>query len=319
MAQKGIDIEKQVGDFLGDKPAEGEGNSFDLDNEDFDADIRNPPEEEEEVDEEAVEVEKTRREALTEEERELEDKKKDDDDDDDDDPIKIEETRRAALTEEERVAEDVDKAPEKKEEKVVDPEMVALKAQLLEQDRQLKELLAKLDPEKKVEKPKIKDEVHTFVTDEDIDDVLADAGKFNAMMSKAITAAVQQAVGHVTDTIPGAVSGVVTQQFDIRDYVKTFYEENTDLVGVKKTVGTLANEVQAANPDWTLNQIFTETAKKTREALGMPELGAKQEESKDTVKPKKKTEKSALPPGGKGSRKGVSKSSGLQGEINALL
>ena len=307
----GTEIEKMVGDFLGD--ATPEDKDFFGDEEDFDADIRKEPTDEDD--------DKTGDDAADDDKDSDDQDDKGSDDDADDDNAGDDDKSDKSDDDDSGSADDDDSSGDDSS-STVSPDVLELRQQLLEQQQaitKLTEALNKKDDDKKDDKPE-PDTEYEFVTDKDIDDVLADPAKFNAMMSKAIGTAVKQALGKVSDSIPVAVSGHVNQQFDIRDYVKTFYDENKDLVGVKKTVGTLANEVQAEHTDWTLDKIFEETAKRTRVALGMPADGSgRTEESGDGKDGKKKTDRSALPPGSKSSRKSAGKSSGMQKEIDELL
>lgn len=215
---------------------------------------------------------------------------------------------------------------------VTDPqpsaELVEMRQLILEQGNQIKALTQQLS-EKRDEGSSgsdsaTEDFVAQFVIDDDIDDVLADASKLNALLCKVVNATVAHTTSKIHEAIPTVISGQVTQQFDVRDYVRAFYDENKDLVPVKKTVGTVANEVQAEHPDWTISQIFEETATRTRKALGLkaPVVEEPSGDGKDGQK-QQKTEQgkkgSALPPGSKGRRNSGTETSGVQKQIAELI
>lgn len=112
-------------------------------------------------------------------------------------------------------------------------------------------------------------QVMDFVGDEDLDEILSDKEKFNALMSKAVQMAITNSGETFLKSLPSIVQTQVATQTTLRSQVDAFYNENTDLQPVKKVVGSVANEVAALHPDWELGQIFEETAKKVREMLGL--------------------------------------------------
>jgi len=70
-------------------------------------------------------------------------------------------------------------------------------------------------------------------------------------------------------TAPTMVSRQVQMYMGLNEAVRTFYDSNKDLVSVKPLVGAYANRLVAEHPDWTLPKVMEESAKATRQALGM--------------------------------------------------
>jgi hypothetical protein len=78
---------------------------------------------------------------------------------------------------------------------------------------------------------------------------------------------------------PDVVREHVTQHMTMRELVDNFYAENSDLANVRKTVGAIANEISQENPNLTLDEVFAEAAKRTRETLGLPAAGTVQQQN----------------------------------------
>lgn len=324
----GIDVEQQVGDFLGDEVPE---NFKKEEQDDFESFIGSPPEEDSNKGSDDSSNDDSDSGDKDDKGSDDDDKGSDDDKGDDksgesdDDKSKDSDDDKGSDSSDSNDNDDNSDSSSDDDSKLTEPsaELLELRELIRGQNTTIEEmkLLITSKADDKIEKPKafeLNEDELNFVTAEDIDDVLADAGKLNALLGKIINIAVGHSVKSVSETIPTTISGQMTQQLDIRDFVRDFYVENKDLAAVKKTVGAIANEIQASNKDWALDKIFKETAIKTRKTLGMSDP-ADRKESDDGKDKNKKTERSALPPGYTGSRKGASKSKGVQGEIDELL
>ena len=125
------------------------------------------------------------------------------------------------------------------------------------------------------------EQVHDFVGERDLDSVLADKNEFNKFMTEFAVAVTQNAVQRSYQSLPQMVNAQVQSQQTLQTYVTEFYKENEDLAAVKKTVGGVANQVAAEHPEYSLNQVFEETATRTRKLLGL-EKKAKGEQPSDT-------------------------------------
>jgi len=147
-----------------------------------------------------------------------------------------------------------------------------------------------------------------------IDDVLDNKEALNKLLNSVVVqasgTAQRKAYEKVLLSIPDLVLGHINRQSVITKMVSDFYEANDDLIPVKKTVGAVANTVHAEHPDWQLEEVFKESAVRTRAVLGL----------------RKKVEKKEIPAIGDpafvktGGGKTVKKvGTALQDEINELL
>ena len=109
------------------------------------------------------------------------------------------------------------------------------------------------------------------IGDLDIDEVVSDKKLFNQVISNVIKIVREQTKNDVLAILPQNVSGQVSQQMRIKSTTDAFYNENKDLVPVKQTVAYIAAEIYAGKPDITMEALYVEAAKKTREILGMRE------------------------------------------------
>lgn len=126
------------------------------------------------------------------------------------------------------------------------------------------------------EKPKEPEAIKFLADDVDLDELLDSKEKLNALLNvvykKAQEDAVKMAQEGTLTSIPRVVLAQVQQQLTIRKTIDGFFEENNDLLAVRKTVGAIANEVAAEHPDWTMPAVLTEAGKKTREVLGLKQV-----------------------------------------------
>lgn len=149
---------------------------------------------------------------------------------------------------------------------------------LLEQVNQLSQQILQLQskvPQPKAAEDPAKDvpvvEAFNYLGDEDIDDVTTDPKKFNAILSK-MEARLRATLAEDTTrntllSIPDVVQYQIKQQAALDELVREFYDSNQDLKPVKHTVAMVAQNVSSEHPDWTVKQVFEESAKKTREIL----------------------------------------------------
>lgn len=107
--------------------------------------------------------------------------------------------------------------------------------------------------------------VFDFIGDEDIDDVVSTKEKFNQAMTRVVNLTAQTIVRN----LPSMVQTQVATHSSLREATESFYKENEDLLPVRKTVGNVADQVAAEHPDWTIPQLFEETANRTRKILGI--------------------------------------------------
>ena len=105
----------------------------------------------------------------------------------------------------------------------------------------------------------------------DLDDVTTDPKLFNNVLSK-IESRIRGAIAEETTrstlmAIPDVVQYQIKQQAALDELVREFYDGNQDLKPVKHTVAMVAQNIASEHPDWTVKQVFEESAVKTREIL----------------------------------------------------
>lgn len=110
-----------------------------------------------------------------------------------------------------------------------------------------------------------KESVYDFVGDLDIDDIVSNKETFNAVLSKAVNATLNNVMRH----LPSVVQEQTTSQRNIMTTVDSFYSENSDLAHVKPFVGMIAKQVAQENPDLALPNILAETATRVRTMMGL--------------------------------------------------
>lgn len=114
---------------------------------------------------------------------------------------------------------------------------------------------------------------HNFLEGLDVDEILSSAENLNKLLVAVHDHALAQtrtlAAEQILQNLPEVISTYVVRHIATREKVADFYKENPDLVGVKRTLATVANEITAEKPELTLDQVFEEAATRTRTMLGL--------------------------------------------------
>lgn len=191
--------------------------------------------------------------------------------------------------EEEEGEEEEVKEPEEEPEEDYKAQFEALKNQndlLLEQMNKLSTKTQEevVEPEDK-KAPAKEPEVPDFVGELDLDTLAMDKNVLNSVLNGVVATAVNRAVEQMLVNIPGVVSAQVKQQKYLNDAVEDFYDANEDLIPAKKVVAMNTNEVVAEHPDWKLEQVLEEAAKKTRSMLGIIKSATKADTNESGRKP----------------------------------
>ena len=162
---------------------------------------------------------------------------------------------------------------------------------------------------------------YDFLANVDIDEVLSTTDGLNTLLNsvynKAMSDASKLTAEQIMRSLPQVVTTYVQQHIAYRETVQDFYRENPDLVGVKKTLARVANEVTSEKPELTLDQVFTEAATRTRKLLGLRKSGLVTTQKEEHAKVAEKTKKPAFVQS-KGRPK-VGKLDGLAAEIDELI
>jgi hypothetical protein len=119
-------------------------------------------------------------------------------------------------------------------------------------------------------------QTHNFLEGLDIDEVLSSGENLNklllAVYNKGLQESMRIAREGWTGAAPGMIRTHIDQHMTMRELVDNFYASNPDLVNARKTGGAIANEVSQENSELTIEQVFAEAAKRTREVLGLPSV-----------------------------------------------
>ena len=218
----------------------------------------------------------------------------------------------AAEEEEAAAVEDAEEvSEEQKRITQLEDEKEALQAQLEKEDE-----IVEKKPEVEVEPEK---DFFEGIDYEEITKTPENFMKFLKDFKENIQTGVQtKVVGDVFRSLPAVVMKQSNYAAGLRSAANEFWDGNEDLKPVRKTVGTVVNQIVADHPDWKLNQIFDEAGKTTRKLLKMPEPEVKK--PKDPIKPKGKNPAFAKPKG-KSHEKGgrTEKKEGVAEEIDDML
>ena len=61
-----------------------------------------------------------------------------------------------------------------------------------------------------------------------------------------------------------------------------FYYQNKDLVSQRELIAVISNELKAANPEWTIQELLEETGKEVRRRMKLTSEVSKLEEKRST-------------------------------------
>ena len=132
----------------------------------------------------------------------------------------------------------------------------------------------------------------------DLDEIFSSPENFNKLLlavhNNTLEEASKLTAERILSNLPQIMSQYVTQHISMSKLVDDFYTTNADLAPVKRTVTAVANEISAEHPEYTTQQVFDETAKKTREILKLQQV------TPETTKPT--TRPAFVPPRGSRSR-----------------
>ena len=108
-----------------------------------------------------------------------------------------------------------------------------------------------------------------FLGERDMDEILDSKEAFNKFCSEIYHRARTDMREEMYLELPRISMSVVSQQMTINRAAEEFFTRNPDLAMVRKTCGTVTNEVASEHPDWTLEQVLDEMGARTRKMLGL--------------------------------------------------
>lgn len=110
-----------------------------------------------------------------------------------------------------------------------------------------------------------------FLGDEDPEDLIRDPKKFNALLNKIRSSAIEDGkklgVESVLRSIPDIVKTNIVAVGELTKARDKFYEDNEDLRPFNKVVAAVFEEVAAKNPDKKFDELFKEVASESRKRL----------------------------------------------------
>lgn len=178
--------------------------------------------------------------------------------------------------------------------------------------QQLQETSAETaEKEKPIESTPLSDD---FLKDYDFDEVRDDPEKFKKFMFDVANYVKKQTEESVYKNLPQTVSSIAGQQIELRQTAQNFYNENPELAEVKPFVAKITNQVASENPQWDMQKVLAEVAKRSYKSLGL-EKSAKPQSKSNKSKPGFAESKG----GSKRRNKAGSELSELEQEIQDIL
>lgn len=223
--------------------------------------------------------------------------------------------------EEEQDDEDDEEESEEEEEESSD-ELTILRAELAAQQKVL-DRLAKEREQEQPKAPKIEIDPDTLVTEEEARELLSDP---HGVLKKIAERLYVKAREDTLKDIPQLVESAAGRQTALQQARTKFFSENAELVeAAKKTpavarlIRMTADELQSQHPEWTVEQIFDETAKEVRGTLKLQKKASTIE--KEATEGKKKASQVGKPRNRRRSAPGrkTEKRSGLEKELDDML
>ena len=112
-----------------------------------------------------------------------------------------------------------------------------------------------------------------FIGNEPLDQLLDTREGLNKLLNIVASKVAELSIGKAHErtirSIPEVVTSYVTNMSTVKAIHDEFYAKNEDLVPFKRVCAGIANKISAERPDFTAAQVFEETAKQTRQTLGL--------------------------------------------------
>ncbi len=113
------------------------------------------------------------------------------------------------------------------------------------------------------------DEDFDFFQGQDSEDVFDDPKKFGKCLVDFANQVSQKTVVQTMLAVPEVIRHQTKEELSIQKTVDKFYSDNEDLKPLKATVAQVCNKVASEHPDYTLEEIFKESADRTRKVLNL--------------------------------------------------
>lgn len=162
---------------------------------------------------------------------------------------------------------------EKADEELSELEKLRKQNQILKQ--QLQETPQQQE-EQKVEPTPLSDE---FLKDYNFEEIQDDPEKFKQFILDVANHVKKNTEESIFKNLPQTVNSLAGQQIELRQTAQRFYDQNPELAEVKPFVAKITNQVASEHPDWGIEKVLAETAKRSYKALGLEKTAKTQQQT----------------------------------------
>lgn len=162
---------------------------------------------------------------------------------------------------------------EKADEELSELEKLRKQNQILKQ--QLQETPQQQE-EQKVEPTPLSDE---FLKDYNFEEIQDDPEKFKQFILDVANHVKKNTEESIFKNLPQTVNSLAGQQIELRQTAQRFYDQNPELGEVKPFVAKITNQVASEHPDWGIEKVLAETAKRSYKALGLEKTAKTQQQT----------------------------------------
>ena len=202
--------------------------------------------------------------------------------------------------------EEVVKIPESTENvESSDPsELELLKSQV----ESLKGIISQLSGPKESDQPKaeLKPDLDSLLEKVDFDGIMECKEQLVGFIKDLVTSVAQNTQAYVQGFVPQTI----TSHMSMQQVKEQFYQDNPELDPVRPYVANIASTVAAEQPEWGLQEVLTESAKRAKAALNIREVSKTVKEDKGPA---------PTLPGSKGGRKPTPQKTALQNELDEFM
>jgi hypothetical protein len=200
-------------------------------------------------------------------------------------------------------------------------ELLSLRAEIAEQQKMLARLIKK--QEEVTPKQAAEADLSSIITEEEADNLLTDP---HGTLTRLAERLYGKAREDIMKDIPQLVESGARRQTVLNEARAKFWEDNPQLQeaskkipAVSRLITATANDLQAENPTWGVEQIFTETGNRVNKVLNLEKRA--QAIEKEVTSGKKRSNQPGKPRGKRSAppSKGGENRSGLQKEIDDMV
>ena len=120
-----------------------------------------------------------------------------------------------------------------------------------------------------------KDEIE-FITEEEFQAAL----KSRDAMNSAFNNVYFKVLEYVIRSVPNVIQTRIREDAKLMIETIKFYDQNKDLVSQRELIAVISNELKAANPEWTIQELLEETGKEVRRRMKLTSEVSKLEEKR---------------------------------------